>query len=219
MFRTVIRSVGAAAALAVLVCLVGCGPVRVGAAAIVGTQRISTSTLSGEVADLNEVYQAHPALRRNVQYTTAQMPRLVLMWLVRFRVISDIARHNGVQVTAADAQGALATVRAQAGQQAGAPVSSAQFALLSAVPPRMAGQFGRYQATIEKLALLYTGAKNLSSLTQAQQQQFSKRIQAELAAAVKRLNIKINPRFGRLNAAQLSIVATPDRLSRPGTSA
>src|SRR6266498_1259064 len=129
---------------------------------------------------------------------------------------------NCAELTGAPAccpAGALATVRAQAGQQAGAPVSSAQFALLSAVPPRMAGQFGRYQATIEKLALLYTGAKNLSSLTQAQQQQFSKRIQAELAAAVKRLNIKINPRFGRLNAAQLSIVATPDRLSRPGTSA
>lgn len=207
------------AALAVIISLAACGPLRMGAAAIVGTQRISTSTLSGDVADLKGAYQAHPAVQSNLQYTPAQMPRLVLTWLMRFRIISDVARHDGVRVTPAEAQGALASARKQAGQQAGTSVSSQEFALLAAIPPHLAGQYGRYEAAIEKLALLYTGAKSVSSLSQAQQQRFQQRITAEVKAAVKRLKIKVNPRFGRLNVSQLSVVAAPDSLSKPGTSA
>jgi len=190
-----------------------------GAAAIVGTQRISTSTLSSDVAALNAVYQAHPALRRDVQYKPAQMPRFVLMWLVRFHIIADIARHDGVQVTPAQAQSALAAATVQVERQINASVSAAEFGLLSAVPPNLTTQYGRYRATIEKLAVLYTGVTNLSSLTQAQQRRFAARISSEVAASVKRLKIKINPRFGQLNATQLTVVAAPDRLSRPEAAA
>lgn len=219
MLRTVMRSAGAAAALAVLVSVTACGPLLMGSAAIVGSQRISTSTLSGDVAALDRVYQGNPSLRPSVQYSPAQMPRIVLMWLVRFRIIADIARHNGVHVTAAEAENALAAIKARAGQQAGRAVTPGEFALLTAVPPNLAGQFGRYEATFGKLALRFTGASDLASLNAAQQQLLETRIRAEVAAAVKRLSIKINPRFGRLDANQLIIVAAKDRLSRPGTSA
>jgi hypothetical protein len=98
-------------------------------------------------------------------------------------------------------------------------MSPQEFAMFNAVPPNLAGQFGRFEATIEKLAVLYTGANSASSLTQAQQQEFSQRLNAEVAAATKRLHIKINPRFGQLDEKQLIIVATPDRLSKPEPSA
>jgi len=223
-FRTgirsaVLRGAAAVAVLAVAVSLTGCAPLQLGAAAIIGTQRISTSRLSSDVAALNKVYQAHPALRAQVQYKPAQMPRLVLMWLVRFGIIADIARHDGVRVTPAQAQSALVAADVAVERQIRASVSPAEFGLLSALPPNLTSQYGRYRATIERLAMLFTGVTDLSSLTQAQQQRFAARVSSEVAAAVKRLKIKINPRFGRLNAAQLTVVAAPDRLSRPAPAA
>ena len=133
------------------------------------------------------------------------MPRLVLMWLVRFRVIEAIAQHNGVQVTPAEAQQGLASAAAQIEQQTGAPITPAQFAVFNAMPPNLTDQFGRYEATIEKLAVAFTGAKSASSLTTAQQQQFAARISAEVAAATKRLDIKINPRYGTARRGQLAV--------------
>ena len=213
-FRITIRSAGAIAALAALVLLTGCGPILMGAAAILGTQRVSSSTLSADVAALNNVYQANPSLQHDVQYTPAQMPRLVLMWLVRFRVIDDIAQHNGVQVTPAEAQQGLVQAAAQIEQQTGAPITRAQLAVFNAMPPNLTDQFGRYEATIEKLAVAFTGAKSASSLTTAQQQQFAARIGAEVAAATKRLDIKVNPRYGRLDPAQLVINPPQNPLAR-----
>jgi hypothetical protein len=213
-FRIAIRSAGAVAALTVLVSLTGCEPILMGAAATFGTQRVSTSTLSTDVALLNNVYQANPSLQRDVQYTPAQMPRLVLMWLVRFRVVDDIAQRNGVQVTPAEAQQGLVQAAVQIEQQTGSPITREQLAIFTAMPPNLTDQFGRYEATIEKLAVAFTGAKSASSLTPAQQQQFAARIGAEVAASTKRLDIKINPRYGRLDAAQLTINAPDNPLVR-----
>jgi hypothetical protein len=213
-FRTAIRAAGAATALVALVSLTACGPILMGAAAILGTQRISTARLSNDVAALNHVYQANPSLQHDVQYTTAEMPRLVLMWLVRFHVIDSVAQSNGVEVTPAEAQQGVARAAAQIEQQTGAPVTPAQFAVFNALPPNLTDQFGRYEATIEKLAVAFTGAKNASSLTTAQQQQFATRISAEVAAATKRLNVKINPQYGTLDAAQLTVNAPQSALSK-----
>jgi hypothetical protein len=213
-FRTAIRGTAAVGALAALVSLTACGPVQMGAAALFGTERVSTSTLSNEVASLDAVYQAHPSLQSEVQYKPADMPRLVLMWLVRFRVVDAIAARSGVQVTPAEAQQALVRAAAQIEQQTGSNITPAQFAVFNALPPSLTAAYGRYQATIEKLAVVYTGAKNASSLTAAQQQQFAARISAEVTATTKRLGIEINPQFGQLNAAQLTISPPQIPLSR-----
>src|SRR6266487_4166847 len=73
--KTVAVGVSAAAAI---VTFTACGPVQMGAAAIIGTERVPASTLSGDVSALNKVYQAHPSLQANVQYKPSQMPQLVL---------------------------------------------------------------------------------------------------------------------------------------------
>ncbi len=213
-FRIAIRSAGAVAALAALVSLTGCGPILTGAAAVLGTQRVSTATLSADVASLNNVYQANPSLQRDVRYTAAEMPRLVLMWLVRFRVVDDIARRNGVDVTPAEAQQGLVQAAAQIEQQTGTPITREQLAIFNAMPPTLTDQFGRYEATIEKLAVTFTGAKRASALTPLQQQQFAARVGAEVAATTKRLDIKINPRYGRLDVTQLTINPPVNPLAR-----
>jgi len=214
-FRTAIRSAAVVAAAAAVVCVTACAPVQTGAAATVGSERIPTSTLASDVAALNKVYQANPGLQRNVQYKPAQMPQLVLMWLVRFKILDDLTRRAGVQVTTADVQTGVAAASQQIERQTGTRVTPAVFAMFNALPPDLTNQYGRFEASIEKLAVAYTGAKDASSLSAAQQQQFSQRITAEVAAAAKRLDIKINPRFGRLNTTQLTIGAAPDTLSRP----
>ena len=63
------------------------------------------------------------------------MPRLVLMWLVRFRVVDAIAARNGVQVTPAETQQALVQAAAQIEQQTGSAITPAQFAVFNALPP------------------------------------------------------------------------------------
>ncbi len=212
--RIAIRSAGAAAALAALVLLTGCGPILMGAAAVLGTQRVSTATLSADVDALNKVYQANPALQHDAQYTTAEMPRQVLTWLVQFRVVEDIAQRYGVQVTPAEAQQGLVQIAAPIEQQTGSPVTQDELAVIYGVPPRLLGEFGRYDATLEKLAGLFVGAKSGTPLTAAQQQEFGARISAEAAAAAKRLDIKINPQFGQFDPARLTIGPPQNPLAR-----
>ena len=48
-----------AAAIAATCALAACGPVRMGSAAILGNERISATTLSNEVANLQQAYQAN----------------------------------------------------------------------------------------------------------------------------------------------------------------
>jgi hypothetical protein len=217
-FRTAIRTAVGFAALAALASLMGCGPILMGAAAIVGAGRVSTTTLSGHVASLDGVWQANPSLHHDVRYTEADMPRLVLMWLVRFRVVDDIAQRNGVAVTSAEAQRGIVQAATQIEQQTGAPVTPAEFALFNALPPTLTDEYGRYQATIEKLAVQFTGAKDASSLTAAQQQEFSARIGAEVAQSTKNLDIKINPQFGVFDPRQLTVSAPQNTLARPAAA-
>jgi peptidyl-prolyl cis-trans isomerase SurA len=217
-FRTAIKGVGVIASLAVIAALTGCGPIQMGAAAIVGGQRISTSTLTSDVAALDKVYQANPSIQRNVTYTPARMPQLVLQWLIRFRVIDDMAAHDGIHVSAAASQRALAATTQQIETQAGAAVGAAQFSVYNALPPSFLGKFGHFVATINALAAYYTGLKNVSALTPAQQKVFSARFVADSAAAARRLKIKVNPRFGRYAAAEVGILPVPDTLSKPASS-
>ncbi len=111
MLRT---SIAVAAALGATCVLAACGPVRMGAAAIVGSQRISATTLSNEVANLEQAYQANKA-RIQLQFPLAQAPQQVLAWLLRFKVIDRMAVRNHVRVSNGQSQRALQPIRAQAG--------------------------------------------------------------------------------------------------------
>ena len=71
----------AAAVLAAGLALAACGTVKMGAAAILSNQRISTTNLSDEVSDLSAGYQAYQH-QIQLQYPVSQMPQQVLGWLV-----------------------------------------------------------------------------------------------------------------------------------------
>jgi hypothetical protein len=212
----------AAAACAALIPLASCGsgPVQMGAAAIVGKERISTATLSSNVAGLNKAYKANPQVASQLQYKPSQMPQLVLTWLVRFQILDNVAQRKGIQVSPGDSQRGVAAASQIFQQQTGQQISANELALANAVPPNELSSFGRFEAILSKLTQQYTGGKQPSSQQeqQAESQLVNQKLTADIGTTTKSLNIKINPRYGQLNTSQLTIGPAPNKLSRPSQS-
>src|SRR5580700_11136089 len=101
------------------IALAACGPVQLGSAAIVGGQRITTSTLTTQVANLNNAFQADGG-KAQLAFPTSKMPQQVLAWMIRFRVRDRLASREHVTVTAGDVQRAINALSAQIKQSGGA---------------------------------------------------------------------------------------------------
>ena len=214
MLRTSMKM--AAAALAAGAVLTACGPVKMGAAAVMTSQRISTSTLAAEVSNLNQGYLKYKG-KITLQYPVSQMPQQVLGWLVRFRVRDQLAAARGIRVTPAQVQSALAAITSQAQSSTpGTKVNLAELAVANGLPPDLLTSLARYQAIQSDLVSRMDGGTlpKSSAALQALGTQFAK---AECLAA-KGLDITINPQFGRLDYSQYSIISAPDVLSATGPS-
>ena len=207
-----------AAALAAGAVLTACGQVKMGAAAVMSSSpRISASTLAAQVTNLNQGYLRYKG-KVTLQYPVSQMPQQVLGWLVKFRVRDELAAVQGIRVTPAQVQHAMAQIRAQAQSQAqsspGAAVNLVPLAVANGLPPDQLTALARYQAIETALVNRLDGGTLPKSNTalQALGGRFNK---AECQAA-KQLEIRINPQYGKLNYAQYSIIPAPDTLSKAG---
>jgi hypothetical protein len=224
--RTPIRAAtavkAAVAAAAVGGVIAGCAPVQMGAAAIVGNDRISTAQLDSEVSVLATAAKPYAGA---IHLTAAQMPKQVLSWLIRFQVRDDLAKNDGLTVTRNQDQQALADIYAQASQQAAqagvSKVSLTELAAANGLPPDLLSQLGRYQAIEIAYAEAHNGGKLPTSTTAvtAITQQFN---HAE-CLAYKAAPVRVNPQYGTMNYTQNSVVAAPNTLSRaegaaPGSS-
>lgn len=204
MLRT---SIAVAAALGATCVLAACGPVRMGAAAIVGSQRISATTLSNEVANLEQFYQAHKA-KIQLQFPLAQAPQEALTWLLRFKVLDRMAARNHVRVSYGQSQQALQPIRAQAG-----PSGIKNLAVANGLPPDLVPELGTYLAIQNRLAVRLNGGRAPTS--PAAQQAIGADLSRRQCAAAKSLHILINPQFGRLDYAQLTVIPAANTLSAP----
>jgi peptidyl-prolyl cis-trans isomerase SurA len=200
----------AVAALLAGVAVAACGPVKMGAAAIVGNQRISTTNLNEEVSNLNNGYQAHKN-QIQLQYPVSEMPQQVLAWLVRFQVRDRLAQQQGITVTSAEVQQALASIIAQI-QASGLNATLPEVAVANGLPPDMIPALGRYQAIETKLLNHLDGGK-LPSATAAQQA-LQATFNGSQCRAAKSLDIQINPQFGTLDYSTFAIVPAATALSR-----
>jgi hypothetical protein len=198
-----------AAGLAAVSVLAACGPARMGAAAIVGNQRISATTLGNEVTNLQQYYQAHKS-KIQLQFPPAQVPQEVLAWLIRFRVRDELALRNHVAVSSGLGERALHNIAVQAG-----PSGIKALAVANGLPPDMLPALGRYEALQNALVNRMDGGHLPSSTTA--QQLLGAALARRQCVAAKSLNIKINPQFGRLDYGQLSIVPAANTLSKPVT--
>jgi hypothetical protein len=201
-----------AAGLGACAVLAACSPVQLGAAAIVGNQRITVSSLDTQVSNLQVAVKPYG---RSLPLTAAQMPPAVLSWLVRFAVMDQVAASNGISVTEAQSQAGLSSLSATA-QQDGAS-STSELLIGSGVPPQLFPQVGRWVAEQVAYDLKVTGGKQVS--TQQQETNVTNATTKAECTAAKSLNIQVSPQFGRLDYTQYSIVPAADKLSKPEPAA
>jgi hypothetical protein len=198
-----------AAALAGVLMLSACGSVKLGAAAVSSNERISTSTVTAEVNNLNQAYQADKA-KIQLQFAASQMPQEVLSWLLRFQVREQMAQRYGITVNQTQVQDALASISAQARQSG---VTARDLAVANGVPPDQLNELGRYvaiqNAVLDRLdgGKLPTATSALTSL--------SNKFDTSQCVAAKSLGIQVNPQYGALDYRSIGVVSAPDQLSAP----
>jgi hypothetical protein len=213
----VLRRLVKASAIVIGVGLLAAGcavtPVKMGAAAIVGDQRISVATLGIQVANLSQAVKQYPGV---VNLTASQQTQSTLTWLIRYQINDELARQAGITVTTAEAQAALAQAYAQAKtaleQQGLTNVTPTLILAVSGIPPDTSAELSRYFAIAnEYLKIANGGTTPTSSSAQtAADNKYNKAV----CQAAKALNIAVNPQFGQLDYAQYQVVSAPSPVTR-----
>jgi len=194
----------------------GCAvtPVKMGSAAIVGSQRISIATLGTQAGNLNQVAKQYPGI---VNLTPTEATQATLTWLIRYQVNEELARQAGISVSDAEAltalQAAYAAAKASAEQQGLTNVTLNLILAASGVPPDTATELGRYEAiSTEYLKIANGGTTPTSSSAQTAA---GAKLNQAMCQAAKALNIQVNPQFGQLDYSQLQVVSVPSPVTRP----
>ena len=172
---------------------------RIGTAANVGDQQITTGSLTQVTQRSFAVAAAsHNAVPPAQQ---AEVQRNVLNLLVQVDLLREIATSKNVTATAAD----LATERAVEAKAAGGEAAlisqSAQGGLSAKDLPLVIER----KVLITKLQAKY-GTTDTNTFTK------------DLTAAASKIKVRVNPRFGRWDPKTLTIVGAPNDLSSPATS-
>ena len=213
MLRRLIK-VSAVALGAGLVLTACSSPVKLGAAAVVGNERITIATLDTEVTNLSRTVKLYPG---TVQLSQAQQTQQTLTWLIRFAVNDELARQAGITVSTAQAQKALDEIYAAAKSSAQAQgirnVTLDLILVANGIPPNLASEVGRYQAIDNKFAEQVNGGQEPTS-TSAQSATTAKLNMARCRAA-KVLSVQVNPQFGRFDYSQVAVVPAPGIVARP----
>jgi hypothetical protein len=198
-----------AAAAAATCALSACGPVRIGAAAISGGERIKVTTLSDQVTSLENAAQAGKGTIQ-LQFPQSQAPQQVLSWLLRFQIRDELAARNHLVVTTGESQQALSMLARQTGRTGPAFV---QLAVANGLAPDMLPELGRYEAIQnEEFTRLNGGTM---PRTQARIQALSPEFSRRECVAAKSLNIQVNPQFGQLDYGTFSVIPANSPLSAP----
>jgi hypothetical protein len=204
------------------VLLAACSPVKMGSAAIVGNQRITTATLDTDVSNLQQAITQYGGS----QVTASQYPQAVLGWLVRFAIRDEVARANGITVSQADIDSAITDVNAE--QQEAAEEDGVSYPGLTALlaqnglPPNLEKAFGQWEA--QELAFIekMNGGKLPSASDSTAQNNAVAEVTKADCQAAQSLNIQINPQFGQLSydsSSELFGVSTPTSLLSAPTGA
>lgn len=209
MLRTSMTVVCGVLAAGVALSACGGGPVKMGAAAIVGNQRISAATLTTQAANLSGAYQADKQKKIQITYPAAQIPQQALSWLLRFRVRDALAQREGISVTPEQQQQALASLASQVKQSGFANLSEA--GVSSGLPPDLIGDLARYEAIGTLVVGRLDGGKNPT--TTAGQSALTAKLDKAQCLASKSLNIQVNPQFGAFDYGQLAVVPAQTALS------
>ena len=192
-----------------------CSPVKMGAAAVVGNQRITIATLDTEATNLSRAAAQYPTI---VNLNASQRTQATLTWLIRYQINEEVARQAGITVSTAQAQQALnqayTSAKAAAEQQGLTKVTLSLILAASGIPPNTSTELGRYEAIANQYLKAANGGTAPAAGSAASTAAGNKLSKAECQAA-KTLNISVNPQFGQLNYNGYQIVAAPPAVARP----
>ncbi|WP_326644855.1 SurA N-terminal domain-containing protein [Streptosporangium sp. NBC_01755] len=187
------------------VALTACSPNQVGAAAVVGGERISSSELDRNVREYEAALSKAGVSASELQFQDS-VPQLVLFQLANAKQYAKVAESKGITATAGEIDQVIA---GQGGQE-----KFEQQMLQQAVAPSHAREFIRSQVLISKLVAKYGGGTDEAAIQRGQQQ------------AVKDLQampITWNPRYGQLNQQrsqeQPSVFVDAGRFGAPAAPA
>jgi hypothetical protein len=191
----------------------GCSPVKLGAAAVVGDQRITVATLDNEVTNLSRYAKLYPG---TVQLNQAQETQETLTWLVRFKINDALAKQAGITVSTTQSDNALNEIYNAAAASAKAQgiknVSINLILTANGIPANLRAEVGRYQAIDDQFLLQANGGK--APATQAEDTAVNNKLTKARCVAAKQLKIQVNPQYGRLDYTQYSIVASSSKVTR-----
>jgi hypothetical protein len=201
-----------AAGLGACALISACAPVQAGSAAIVGNQRITSSSLDQQVSNLQ---QASKPLGSQITLTAAEQPRAVLTWLIRFSIMDQLAASNGISVTAAQSKSGLSEIQSEAAASASQEGFSSATALFlgNGISPQMLPDLGTWVAQETEFQIKANGGT--APTTQAQSNTVTAAYNKAECQAAKSLNISVSPQFGRLDYSTYTVVAAKNTLSQP----
>jgi hypothetical protein len=207
MSRTAVKL--AAVALAAGLAVSACGTIKMGAAAITGSHRISSATLTSQVSNLDAAYKGDQAKGIKPQRPAAQQTQQVLSWLILFRIYDQLAVQHNIHVSAAQSQQQLADLGKQASQS---HITLAEYASAAgALPPDLLPELGRYFAIQTELVNKIDGGT--TPTTPASQAMLASQVSHERCLAAKSLGVTVNPQFGQYDYASYAVVLAPPTLA------
>jgi len=207
--RTAMKLAVAVIAAGLGLAVSACGTVKLGAAAITGSNRITSATLTDEVGNLNAAYKADTAKGIKPQRPVGQETQQVLSWLVLFPVYDKLAEQHGIKVTQADIERAHNTY---ANQASASHLTLAEYLSAgAALPPNLVEEFSRAAAIASALQTQIDGGTTPS--TAAGQAAVSAKFSRYQCIAAKDLGVKVNPQFGQFDYSGFVVVPAPPTLA------
>jgi hypothetical protein len=199
--------------------LAACGPVKTGAAAVIGNDRITVAKLDSAVTQWGKELPKHPQAQEIVaqsqgqQQSGQQIPfdpsspqRSALYQLIEIRVWNELAREQHVSVAPGQVDAFVAAKGGQAGLDA--------YVLAQGLPTSYAGDFAR-TLVVQQAMLQRYGLSPGQSADPQKQQQVIQRLLGDYANAKRHLGISVNPRFGTFDDKTMALGPVCPRLSTP----
>ncbi|MDF5754795.1 hypothetical protein [Spongiactinospora sp. TRM90649] len=174
--KTPTRLAVAVAASGVIL-LTACSPMKAGAAAIVGQERITSSEVDARVREVERALNGVPGAREQLP---RPLPQSVLLQLVETSRFGQVGVNNGVKVSESEIDAFITT-------QGGGARQVEQQLLVQGVPPSQSRDYVRAFLTGQKLIVSLGGGTDDASVQRGQQ---------EVAKQVMAVPVTFNPRYG-----------------------
>ncbi|MQA84742.1 MAG: hypothetical protein GEV03_09000 [Streptosporangiales bacterium] len=186
--------------------LTACGqtPVKMGAAAIVDDERITTVQVQEAVRSFQEAHKRSPVPPEQLRLPDPQsLTRSELMLLLRFRIVEQAAEREGISVS----EGEIDSFIAEQGSRRDLEMR----AMVGGIPPDLLREAVREALIQEQLAGRLA--------PDADPTQAAPQVQRYLVDLARDLGVRVSPRYGRFDYSSLTVVAADDTLSRPESQA